>query len=89
MRLEMDYRTELEKQCHETMTQLIAFYDHPKIWRSEWVKLLGRIRDMNVALENKRLGCKSGRHRNECLCQHGIIACVDTIKDRRRNHHAA
>jgi hypothetical protein len=79
-----DLRTDLEKEIHETIQVVLDYFTQGKIWKLQFREIMGKLRDVNVHLENKRLGCISGKHLAQCLCDHGVNLTVFGIKNRAK-----
>lgn len=82
----LDHRNELEKELQATIAGVLFYFEGPKIGRLAFTEMMGRLQKAKVHLENKRLGCVSGLHSCECLCDQGIFKCVENIRFPKRLH---
>jgi len=80
-----DLRTPLEREIHESLLIIFDYFTTRIIRKREFVEILGLLTDINAHLENKRLGCLSGKHIAECLCSHNIPLSVAVFKRKKRN----
>jgi len=80
----IDIRTDVEKNVHEILRILLRVFEKRKISTVEFQMMMGQLRNAEKMLENKRLGCVTGKHLTECLCKHGLTLGVSTFKNRIR-----
>lgn len=64
--------TILERQALDTARVLLAALTKRQITHYDYIELLGNVRDLVYALENKDFGCPTGIHRSECLCKPAV-----------------
>lgn len=83
----MDHRTALEKDLHTLLKELLdtfAVGRHLKTNREDYVKMMGDVKNAKIHLDNKMLGCQSGSHAGECLCDRGIQKTKEAYRRERK-----
>ena len=68
-----DFRTPFEQDLHDLIKDALNLLrpgaSRVKDFRLLFQSLMGRLRDMNVSLDNKKFGCCSGKHAGVCQCR--------------------
>lgn len=63
-----DLRTEMEKELHGLILEVMDFLAKPKLGRERFRDVMGQLRNAKVKLENRAFGCSTGKHEGECKC---------------------
>lgn len=67
-----DLRSDVEKKLQDLIDTAMSFLGAGKLGQADYRDTMGALRDAVALLENKRLGCVSGKHRISCYCDEGI-----------------